>query len=76
MIRVTIFILPKCKKCAQLKNYLNNNNIKYNIIDVSKNTKALEYIQKHRCRKAPSILINNTFICGFDKIKIDKELGS
>jgi glutaredoxin 3 len=76
MKKITVFTLPNCKNCIKLKNYLNIRNIKYNLIDVSQNKKALEYIKENRCKKAPSILINRTFICGFDRIKIDKILGN
>ena len=70
MKKITVFTLPNCKNCIKLKNYLNIRNIKYNLID------ALEYIKENRCKKAPSILINRTFICGFYRIKIDKILGN
>ena len=49
--------------------------IKYNLIDLSKNKEALKDCQKHKCTGAPVILIGNVWICGFDKDKINKELG-
>ncbi len=72
---VALFVLPKCKWCDEAKAYLKSRKIRYNLIDVSKNKKALNDCKKHGCSGSPVILIGNTWICGFDKNKINKELG-
>lgn len=71
---VALFTLQNCKLCKELIKYLDNKKIKYNQIDLSSNKKALNDCKK-RCSKAPVILIGNSWICGFDKDKINKELG-
>ncbi|MCG3711633.1 glutaredoxin family protein [Aliarcobacter butzleri] len=53
---------------------MKSKNLKYNLIDLSKNKQALKDCQKH-CSGAPVLLIGNSWICGFDKNKINKELG-
>jgi len=72
---VALFVLPNCKWCNEAKAYFKQNKIKYNLIDISKNKQALKDCQKHGCKGAPVILIENRWICGFDKKKINKELG-
>ena len=72
---VALFTSPKCKWCDEAKIYLKSKKIRYNQIDVSKDKKALKDCQKHGCRGVPVVLIGNTWICGFDKNKINKALG-
>ncbi len=72
---VALFVLPKCSLCEEAKAYFKSKKIRYNLVDVSKNKQALKDIQKHKCKQAPVVLIGNTWICGFDKKKINKELG-
>ncbi|OCL82912.1 glutaredoxin family protein [Arcobacter porcinus] len=71
---VALFTLPNCKWCNEAINYLKSKKIKYNQIDLTKDKNALKDCQK-RCKGAPVILIGNSWICGFDKKRINKELG-
>ncbi len=72
---VALFTMPNCKWCANAIAYLKQKKIKYNLIDVTKNKAALKDCQKHGCSGTPVFLIGNQWICGFDKNKINKELG-
>lgn len=71
---IALFTLPDCKLCKEAVSYLNSKKLKYNLIDLTTNKKALNDCKK-RCFKAPVILIGNTWICGLDKNKINQELG-
>ena len=75
MKSITLFTIPNCKWCSQVKIYFKEKKIKYHSIDLSKNAMALKDCKKHKCKGAPVILIGNSWICGFDKVKINKELG-
>jgi glutaredoxin len=75
MKNVALFVLPKCKWCDNAKAYFKTKKIRYNLIDLSTNKKALSDCKKHGCTGAPVVLIENTWICGFDKEKINKALG-
>ena len=44
-------------------------------MDVSTNKKALRDCQNNGRKGVPVFLIGQTWICGFDKSKIDKALG-
>ncbi|AXX93166.1 NrdH-redoxin [Malaciobacter molluscorum LMG 25693] len=72
---IALFTIPNCKWCEKAKAYFKSKNIRYNQIDVSRNKQALKDCQKHGCNGAPVVLIGNCWICGFDKEKINKELG-
>ena len=70
---IALFTIPNCKWCKEAIIYLKSK-LKFNQIDLTKNNDALKDCQK-RCSGAPVILIGNSWICGFDKNKINKELG-
>ncbi|MBD3840872.1 MAG: glutaredoxin family protein [Campylobacterales bacterium] len=72
---VILFTAPKCSWCSEAKRYLKSKNIFYKTVDVSTNKKALQDCQKNGCRGVPVFLVGNTWICGFDKNKINKTLG-
>ena len=71
---IALFTLPNCKWCKEAIIYLKSKKLKFNQIDLTKNASALKDCQK-RCSGAAVILIGNSWICGFDKEKINKELG-
>ncbi len=75
MKRVALFTLPKCKWCDEAKAYFKIKKIKYSLINLSTNKKALNDCKKHGCIGVPVVLIENQWICGFDKNKINKALG-
>jgi len=74
MKSLVLFTLVNCKWCEEAKRYLKSKKIQYKQIELTKNAKALKECQK-RCKGAPVFLIGNLWICGFDKEKINKELG-
>jgi len=45
------------------------------VVDVSTNKQALKDCKSQGCKGVPVILVGNTWICGFDKQKINKALG-
>jgi glutaredoxin 3 len=71
---IALFTLPNCKWCKEAIIYLKSKKLRFNQIDLSKDKNALKDCQK-RCSGAPVILVGNTWICGFDKNKLNKELG-
>mgnify|MGYP003424552130 len=71
---IALFTLPNCKWCQEAIIYLKSRKLKFNQIDLTKNKKALYDCQK-RCQGAPVFLVGDVWICGFDKDKLNKELG-
>ena len=61
--------------CKTLMGYLNNHNVEFVNIDVSKDEKELQKMIKDSGQMAvPVIDIDGEIIIGFDKVKIDKLL--
>jgi len=70
-----LFTAPGCSWCSEAKRYLKSKKIRFNIVDVSTNKKALNDCKKQGCKGVPVLLIGNSWICGLDKQKINKALG-
>lgn len=73
--RVVLFTAPGCGHCVEAKNYLRNKEINFKMIDLSKDPEAARDVAKHGCRGVPVIMIGSYWICGFDKVKVNKALG-
>jgi len=73
---IIVYSTPSCPWCNKLKNYLRQNNIQFQDIDVSKNQNAAKRMMKGSGQQGvPQTEINGQFIVGFDKPKIDKLLN-
>lgn len=74
--KVTVYSTTTCPFCIRAKQYLKDNNIKFEEIDVSENQeKAQEMIKKSGQMGVPVIEIDQEIIVGFDKEKIKEVLG-
>jgi glutaredoxin len=73
--RVVLFTSPGCIWCTRAKQFFKKNGIKFKEIDISKDQKAAQDCIKHGCRGVPVVLVGSRWICGFDEVKIKKELG-
>jgi len=72
---VTLYSSPSCIWCTRAKNYFRKNGIKFRTIDVSKDVKSAKDCAEHGCRGVPVVKVGTQWICGFDKVKIDRALG-
>ncbi len=74
--RVTVYSTPSCSWCTTLKNHFKKNGIRYSEIDVSKDEKASQQMQRKSGKQGvPQTEINGKMIVGFDKSKIDSLLN-
>ena len=74
--KVTIYSTPTCPYCIKVKEFLKENNIAYENIDVSTNQeKAQEMIDKSGQMGVPVLDIDGELILGFDKEAIKKALN-
>ena len=74
--RVTVYSTPTCSWCTTLKKHLDHHGIRYSDIDISKDTKASEAMQKRSGQQGvPQTDIGGQMIVGFDKNKINSLLG-
>jgi len=73
---VKLFSTPACVYCVTLKEFLKENNIDFEEIDVSKDEKLKEeIIEKSSQMGVPVMEINGEIVAGFDKKKICKLLN-
>jgi glutaredoxin-like YruB-family protein len=73
---VKIFSTPACPYCITLKEFLKENNIDFEDIDVSQDEKALdEMVKKSGQMGVPVVDIDGQIIVGFDKEKISQLLN-
>ena len=76
MSSVKIYSTPNCPYCKLAKQFLAENNIPFEDIDVSVNQLAAqEMISRSGQMGVPVIDIDGELIVGFDKEKIKKILG-
>lgn len=76
MPKIRVFTTPTCHYCLSLKEFLKENNIEFENVDVSKDQEALdEMIQKSGQMGVPVVEIDGQIVVGFDKEKICKLLN-
>jgi glutaredoxin 3 len=70
--QVTIYGTTWCGFCHTAKDYLNQKGVAYKYIDIEEDMNAANYIVlKTNQRGVPVIQVNNEFIVGFDKPKLN-----
>ena len=76
MKNVKVYSTPTCPWCIRTKQFLKENNIAFEDIDVSSNQQAAEeIIQKSGQMGVPVLDIDGQVIVGFDKERIKQALG-
>ena len=74
--KVTVYSTPTCPYCIKTKQFLKDNNVNFENIDVSSNQeKAQEMIDKSGQMGVPVLDIEGDIIAGFDKLAIQKALS-
>ncbi len=73
---VKIYSTPTCPYCIRAKQFLKDNNIEFEDVDVSTNPdKAQEIVDKSGQMGVPVLDIEGQIIIGFDKEAIQKVLN-
>lgn len=76
MPQVKVYSTPTCMYCITLKKFLQERNVVFEDIDVSKNKSVLEQmIALSGQMGVPVVDIDGQIIVGFDKDKISRLLG-
>jgi len=69
---VTVYTTPTCPWCSTVKNYLRQNRIAYNEVDVSRDQHAAEdLVRKSGQQGVPQTEINGAIVVGYDKKRLD-----
>ena len=76
MSKIKVYSTPICPYCNALKDFLKENKIKFEDIDVSKDEKAVrEIVKKSGQIGVPVTIIDGKVIVGFDKSALEKAIG-
>lgn len=76
MANVKVYSTPTCPYCKMAKQFLDENKIEYENIDVSTDQEAAKHmIDKSGQMGVPVIMIDEKPIVGFNKEEIKKALG-
>lgn len=74
--KITVYSTPTCPFCIRAKQFLKENNIAFEDIDVSVDQEASRVmIEKSGQMGVPVLEIDGQIIVGFDKEKIKSALG-
>jgi glutaredoxin-like YruB-family protein len=73
---VTVYSTPSCPYCVRLKQFLKENNVVFQEVDVSLNQEAAgEMVNKSGQMGVPVLDIEGEIIVGFDRQRIQEALG-
>ncbi len=76
MANVKVYTTPTCSSCKKTKEFLNENNVKFEEVDVTKDQNAVqEMLQKSGQMSVPVTDIDGQIILGFDKVKLKRLLN-
>ncbi len=74
--KIIIYSTPTCMYCNMLKAYLDDQNVKYQNIDISTDPEKQKYLaEKTGQLGVPVTEIDEEFIIGFDQVAINEKLG-
>jgi len=74
--QIKVYSTPTCPYCIRAKEFLKENNIAFENIDVSNNDAAAEeMVQKSGQMGVPVLDIDGEIIIGFDRERIKQALG-
>lgn len=75
MSTVTLYTSPTCHYCLTCKEWLKENNIEYEEVDIVKNPEAIDLIsEKTGMIGVPVVQINTEFIVGFNRQRLEELL--
>ncbi|MEA3493901.1 MAG: glutaredoxin domain-containing protein [Candidatus Margulisiibacteriota bacterium] len=76
MVNIRVYSTPTCPYCKMARQFLGENSIVFEDVDVSSNqTAAQEMVNKSRQMGVPVIDIDDQIVVGFDKGKIRQLIG-
>ena len=75
MAKVVLFSTPTCSWCRRAKKYFRENRVAFREINIERDPEAArDIVRKTGQTGVPVIKIGNSWIVGFDKERIAKEL--
>ena len=75
MAKVKVFSTPTCPWCIKVKDYLKENKVEFEDLDVSTNAEARnQMLEKSGQMGVPVIDVNGKIIVGFNQPEVEKAL--
>jgi glutaredoxin-like YruB-family protein len=75
-MKVIVYTTPACPFCVLVKNFLRQNGINYEEVDVSENPIKAEYLTKRTgAMSVPVTELDGKFVIGYDTKKLKELLG-
>lgn len=71
---VTVYTKPNCVQCNMTKKYLDDRKVEYSIIDITKDSEALDKIINQGFKAAPVVDADGEWWAGFQPDLIDKHI--
>lgn len=68
---ITVYTKPACVQCRQTKKALDKKGVQYEIIDVSEDAQALEYVKSLGFMSAPVVVTGDDSWAGYRPERID-----
>lgn len=68
---VIVYSKPACAKCIAVKSYLNIHGIDHEILDISKDSSAMEAALSFGIKEMPIVVWDNEAWGGFNDVKMD-----
>ncbi|PRQ10853.1 NrdH-redoxin [Corynebacterium sp. 13CS0277] len=62
---ITVYSKPACVQCTQTKKLLDRSGLEYEVIDISIDTEAREYVMALGYLQAPVVVVDNEHWSGF-----------
>jgi glutaredoxin len=59
---ITLYTKPNCDYCERAKKYLNENNLKFTVIDITEDRSAYEFLKKENHKTVPQIYHNGKLL--------------
>ncbi|MFP4118014.1 MAG: glutaredoxin family protein [Candidatus Woesearchaeota archaeon] len=73
MAKITVYSTPTCPHCTHAKEFLKENNVEFEDVDVSADRdKAREMVEKSGQMGVPVIDVDGTIIVGFDQGRLQE----
>ena len=69
---ITLYSKPACPQCKATKRYLDKAGLEYEIVDLSQDAKALEYVSSLGYSAAPVVVAGEAHWSGFRISEIEK----
>ena len=68
---IKVYSKPNCVQCEMTKEFLKQNNVEFEEVNVFEEEEALELIQLHGFKRLPVVTRNNNFDFAFSGFQID-----